>query len=54
MLVLLYSILFDIISLMTLLSLRTTKAQKKPESVIWIMGLCLVLSSGDDLKTKKT
>jgi len=37
-----------------LLSLRTTKEQKKPESVIWIMGLCLVLSSGDDLKTKKT
>ena len=46
MLVLLYFILFGIISLMTLSYLRTTKAQTKPESVIWIMGLCLVLSSG--------
>jgi len=52
--VLLFFILFGIISLMILLSLRTTKEQKKPESVIWIMGLCCQLSSGDDSRTKKT
>jgi len=52
--VLLFFILFGIISLMILLYLRTTKEPTKPESVIWIMGLCLVPSSGDDLKTKKT
>ena len=37
--VLLFFILYGIISLMILLSLRTIKEPKKPESVIWIMGL---------------
>jgi ribonucleoside-diphosphate reductase alpha chain len=47
-----YFIPYGIISLMTLLFLRTIKAQKKLVYDTWTTELCCQLSSGDVLKTK--
>ena len=51
--VLQYFIPFGIFSLMTLLFLRTTKAQKKQELDSWTTELSLAHSFGEGLKTKK-